>query len=104
MYAYLQEVPIGPEIYAKVKDRLGSEPLAGLVVHLALSRPDGGLTYVDVWESREACDRAFEERIDPAVFGVFEEIGFQPDGEPGREEREVVDLLEGDVTRARAAR
>ncbi len=59
MYAYLQQVPIEPDIYAKVKDRLGSEPLAGLVVHLALRSPDGGLTCVDLWESREACDRAF---------------------------------------------
>ncbi len=95
MYAYLQHVPIGPDTYAKVKDRLGSDPLEGLVVHLALARPDGGLTYVDVWESREACDRAFSERIHPAVFGVFEEIGFRPDGEPTREELEVVDLMEG---------
>jgi len=98
VYAYLQHVPIGPEVYAKVKDRLGSEPLAGLVVHLALRKPDDTLTYVDVWESREACDRAFHERIHPAVFGAFEEIGFQPDGEPTREELEVVDVLEGDAT------
>ncbi len=69
-------------------------------MHLALARPDGGLTYVDVWESREACDRAFQERIHPAVFGVFEEIGFQPEGEPVREELEVVDVLEGDASLA----
>jgi len=100
MYAYFQHVPIGPDVYAKIKDRLGPEPLAGLVVHLALSRPDGGLTYVDVWESRDACDRAFDERVHPAVFGVFEEIGFRPDGEPGRDVVEVVDVLEGDASRA----
>ena len=100
MYAYLQQVPIGPDTYAKIKDRLGSEPPPGLVVHLALSRPDGGLTYVDVWESREACDRGFEERIHPAVFGVFEEIGFQPDGEPRREELKLIDLWEGNAARA----
>ncbi len=100
MYAYLQHVPIGPDVYAKVKDRLGDEPLAGLVVHLALGRSDGRLTYVDVWESREACDRAFRERIHPAVFGVFEEIGFRPDGEPARDELEVVDVLEGDAVRS----
>ena len=98
MYAYIQQVPIGPDVYAKVKERLGDEPLAGLVVHLALRKPDDTLTYVDVWESREACDRAFHERIHPAVFGVFQEIGFQPNGEPSRDELEVIDVLEGDAT------
>ena len=93
MYAYVQHVPIGPEVYARIKERLGDEPFAGLVVHLALRKPDGTLTYVDVWECREACARAFDEQIHPAVFGVFEEIGFQPDGEPARDELEVVDVL-----------
>ena len=100
MYAYLQQVPICPDVYAKVKARLGSEPPAGLVVHLALSKPDGGLTYVDVWESREACDRGFEERIHPAVVDGFEEIGSQPDGEPRREELKLIDLWEGNAARA----
>ena len=100
VYAYLQQVPIGPDVYAKIKERLGSEPIEGLLVHLALHRGDDGLQYVDVWESREACDRAFQERIHPAVFGVFQEIGFQPNGEPAREELELVDLLEGDALRA----
>ncbi len=98
MYAYLQQVPIGPDVYAKIKERLGDEPLPGLVVHLALRKPDDTLTYVDVWQSREACDRAFHERIHPAVFGVFQEIGFQPNGEPSRDELEVIDVLEGDAT------
>jgi hypothetical protein len=30
-------------------------------------RPDGGLRYIDVWESEEDCARAFDERIHPAV-------------------------------------
>ena len=101
MEACIQPGPIGKESYAKIKDRLGDEPLAGLVVHVALRRPDGSLTYVDVWDSRESCERAFDERIHPAVYGVFEEIGFTPpDGEPPRDELEVVDLLQGDAVRS----
>ena len=94
-YAYLQQVPIDADVYARIKQRLGDEPFEGLVVHLALDRSDGMLTYVDVWESREACDRAFEEHIHPAVYGTFQEIGFRPEGEPARELVELVDLMRG---------
>ena len=72
----------------------GPEPLKGLRTHLVIRRPQG-LRYIDVWESKEACDRAFAERIHPAVFGVFQEIGFRPQGEPTRELIEVVDQTTG---------
>jgi hypothetical protein len=82
VYAFTQDVPIDEPTYRKIMDRLGPEPLKGSLLHLAVRREDGGLRYVDVWESEELCARAFEERIHPAVRGVFQEIGFRPDGEP----------------------
>ena len=90
MYAYTQDVPIGPELYARIIDELGPEPLAGALLHLCVSRPEGGLRYIDVWESEEACARAFDERIHPAVDRVFG--GARPAVEPEVHALEVVDL------------
>ena len=44
-----------------------------------------------MWESEELCARAFEERIHPAVYGVFQEIGLRPDGEPAVNRLDVID-------------
>jgi hypothetical protein len=90
MYAYTQDVPIGPEVYARIIDELGPEPLSGSLLHLCVRRPEGGLRYIDVWESREACARAFEDRIHPAVDRAFG--GARPAGEPEVRPLEVVDL------------
>jgi hypothetical protein len=94
-YAYQQDVPIKEDVYRRIVEKLGPEPLAGLITHVVVRRQDGNLRYIDVWESRAACDRAFAERIHPAVFAVFQEIGFRPDGEPTREGIEVVDVSIG---------
>lgn len=67
VYAFTQDVPIDFETYQKVIDFLGPEPLDGCLMHLCLARSDGGLRYIDVWESADKCSTAFEERIHPAV-------------------------------------
>lgn len=89
VYAYTQDVPIGPELYRRILDELGPEPLAGQLLHLCVRRPDGGLRYVDVWESEEACAAAFDERIHPAVDRAFG--GARPSGEPVVDRFEVLD-------------
>lgn len=66
-YAYEQDVPIDLAAYRRIIDNLGPEPLAGLLVHLCVHRPDGGLRYIDVWSSEQQCKEAFEQRIHPAV-------------------------------------
>ena len=91
MYAFTQDVPIDEQTYRKIIDRLGPEPLKGSLLHLAIRRPDGGLRYIDVWESEELCTRAFEERIHPAVYGAFKDIGFRPDGELSVSPLDVID-------------
>lgn len=65
VYAYTQDVPIGPELYRRILDELGPEPLAGQLLHLCVRRPDGGLRDIDVWESEQACATAFDERVHP---------------------------------------
>lgn len=100
MYAFVQDVPIDAETYKQITDRMGPEPLEGLVVHAVLANPDGTLRYIDVWESEAACDRAFDERIHPAVHATFQETGFRPGGEPPRNEVSVVGVLVGTAARA----
>jgi hypothetical protein len=80
VYAYTQDVPIGEDLYRKVIDALGPEPLAGQLLHLCIRQPGGALRYIDVWESEDACARAFEERIHPAVDAAFG--GNRPGSEP----------------------
>ncbi|MFE9651070.1 hypothetical protein ACFYO0_44695 [Streptomyces sp. NPDC006365] len=80
VYAYIQDVPIGEELYQRIIDALGPEPLDGSLLHLCVRRPDGGLRYIDAWASKEQCGREFDERIHPAVDAAFGDS--RPDGEP----------------------
>lgn len=89
VYAFVQDVPIDEAGYAKVKERLGTVPLAGLILHLCVRRDDGGLRYIDVWESEAACTRAFDDRIHDAVDAAFG--GARPATEP---EVQVLDLID----------
>ena len=80
VYAYIQDVPIGEDQYRRIIAELGPEPLEGSLLHLCLRDDDGGLRYIDVWESEEACGKAFESRIHPAVDRAFG--GARPGTEP----------------------
>ncbi len=80
VYAYIQDVPIGEDLYRRIIDEIGPEPLTGSVLHLCVREPDGHLRYIDVWESEQACAQAFAERIHPAVDGAFG--GNRPTTEP----------------------
>lgn len=66
-YAFTQDVPIDAGAYRRIIDGLGDEPPKGLIVHVAIERPEGGLRYVDVWESEDDWDRFAEERLHPVV-------------------------------------
>ena len=90
-YAWVQDVPIGEGAYRRIAERLGDEPTEGPVLHLAILKEDGKLRYVDVWKSKELCDKAFDERIHPAVSGALREAGIRPGGEPARQEVTVVE-------------
>jgi hypothetical protein len=80
VYAYIQDVPIGEDLYRRIIDEIGPEPMAGSLLHLCIRQPDGRLRYIDVWASEEACARAFDDRIHPAVDAAFG--GERPSGEP----------------------
>jgi hypothetical protein len=73
-YAFTQDVPIDAAFHQRIMDGLGDELPEGLIVHLAIERPEGGLRYIDVWESEADCDRFVEERMHPVVHGLLAEI------------------------------
>jgi hypothetical protein len=92
VHAYIQDVPISAELYRRILEEIGSEPLAGSLLHLCVRRSHGGLRYIDVWESEQTCARAFDERIHPAVDRAFG--GARPDGEPVVQRLDVLDARE----------
>jgi hypothetical protein len=71
VYAFTQDVPIDAEFYARISNALGDEPMDGLLLHLCVQLPGGGLRYIDVWDSEAQCTHAFEERIHPAMDAAF---------------------------------
>ena len=87
VYAYMQDVPIDEVTYERIVELLGPDPLQGSLLHLCVRRDDGGLRYIDVWESEDACARAFDKRIHPAVEAAF--AGARP-GEPTTTHLDVV--------------
>ena len=94
-YAFTQDVPIDMATYRRITVGLGEEPPDGLITHLALERPEGGLRYIDVWESEAHWDRFAEERLHPVVHPILNELlGAQPP-EPARLPLEVVDVWQG---------
>lgn len=89
MYAFIQDVPIDEELYRRIVEEIGPEPIEGSLLHLCVRRPDGGLRYIDVWTDEETCARAFDERIHPAVDRAFG--GRRPSSEPTVTRLEVLD-------------
>jgi len=90
VYAFTQDVPIDTDMYARITEAIGTAPMDGLLIHLCVRNPDGGLRYIDVWESEEHCARAFDERVHPAVDAAFG--GHRPPVEPRVNRLEVVDI------------
>jgi hypothetical protein len=90
VYAYTQDVRIDTDMYARITDALGTAPMEGLLLHLCVRNPDGGLRYIDVWESEAQCARVFDERIHPAVDAAFG--GHRPPVEPTVNRLDVVDI------------
>ena len=74
MYAFIQYVPIDSTFYKRIADGIGTELPRGLIIHLATERPEGGLQYVDVWESQEDWERFVEERLHPVVHTLLSEV------------------------------
>jgi hypothetical protein len=73
-YSFMQDVPANEDIYRQIKELLPAEPPRGLIAHIAMTR-DGGLRYVDVWESESAWERFRDDDLEPAVGKVLARFG-----------------------------
>jgi len=95
-YVFSQDVPIDAAFYARIKQGLGNEPPKGLISHIATERPEGGLRYIDVWESEGDWDRFAEERLHPVVHPLLAELfGDRLPPEPERVTLPLVDVWVG---------
>jgi hypothetical protein len=89
-FAFTYDVPIDEDVYQKIKGGLGPEVPNGLVTHIAMRLPAGGLRYVDVWRSEAEFERFAEERLHPVVHPIVEDLlGFTPP-EPERTPLDVI--------------
>jgi hypothetical protein len=73
-YAFTQDVPIDAATYAQIRESLGDDAPPGLIVHLAIERPEGGLRYITVWESEADSDRFSEDRLHPVVHAMLRDV------------------------------
>src|SRR3984893_11506501 len=90
-YAFTQDVPIDAAFYQRITDALGEEAPKGLIAHIAVERREGGLRYIDVWESEQDWDRFAEERLHPVVHALLAEVfGDDLPPEPERNELPVI--------------
>ena len=89
-YAFTYDVPINAETYDRIKEGLGPERPPGLIAHLAW-RTESGLSYVDVWQSRDEWESFTENRLHPIVHPILQDtLGFVPP-EPPRTVLDVID-------------
>ena len=92
MYGFTQDVPIDTEFYRRIKDGLGLELPKGLISHTVVELPEGGLRYIDIWESEADWERFAEERLHPVVHPLLKEIfGDTLLPEPERKALNVID-------------
>ena len=94
-YAFTQDVPINADLYQQIVQGLGDAPPEGLILHIAIERPEGGLRYIDVWESEEHCDRFGEERLHPVVHSLLTKVLGAAPPEPARTPASIVDIWQG---------
>jgi hypothetical protein len=73
-YAFTQDVPIDATAYDKIVAELGPDPAPGFVVHLAIARPEGGLRYIDVWDTEADFEKFAEERLHPVVHPMLQAV------------------------------
>ncbi len=77
-YAFIQDVPVDRDIYGQIRARLGNQPPKGLIAHIATTR-DGGLRYLDVWDSEDDWKRFGDDVLEPAVDEVLARAGLAHD-------------------------
>lgn len=94
-YAFTQDVPINVDLYQRIIQDLGDAPAEGLILHVAIERPEGGLRYIEVWESEAHWDRFAEDRLHPVVHPLLTRVLGAAPPEPARTPASIVDIWQG---------
>ena len=91
-YALEFEVPGDEALYGRVKDAIGDEHPAGLLVHMVV-KTTAGLRHIEVWNSVDEHERFHRDRVEPAVHAVLRSIGFTETPPPhDHDELDLIDL------------
>jgi hypothetical protein len=95
-YAYIRKAPFDLETHRVVREQVGSEAPAGLLVHLVFRRGEQ-LEFIDVWDSEQDWERFQSERLGPAVQAAQRDQAVAPAAATASfsTQIEVVDLLVG---------
>lgn len=91
-YATTNDVGLDEAVYKALQAQVGPEVPKGLIVHMAIKRPGGGLRYIDVWESKEDRQRFEDERLHPIVHRMIRQRLGLGEGDPLPPEPEMVPL------------
>ena len=77
MYGYMFDAgtDLDGTIGAKIQGEMHGHAMPGLLMHLTAADPDGRITNIDVWESKEAFEAGFRDVIGPATARAFPEWG-----------------------------
>ena len=92
-HALVMNVPAPIEFYDAVHAEVGRRSAGGvdgLLLHVGRATGDGHQV-LEIWESKEKCDRFFAEVVGPAVASVSD--GQAPPGDPVMEEFEPRGLI-----------
>jgi hypothetical protein len=103
VYCVVYEIAAPAEMYhqvhAEVNRRLGDQPAVGMLTHLGLTT-DSGFQVIEVWETREDCERFSTAYVAPAIATVAPE---GPADQPPPREPEVLGLQIGPAGASLAA-
>jgi hypothetical protein len=92
-YSFTQDVPIDAAFYQRISDGVGPDRPTGMLLHLAIALPEGGLRYIDVWESEQDWQRFVDDHLHPVVHSLLSEIfGDQLPPEPAQVPLTIVHL------------
>ena len=82
--AFYYDAPGTPEIYELVSRELGHEQPDGLIMQV-VTRTDGGLRHLNVWQSRQQWESFRDTRVRPAVATVLDAMHLPVPAAPPRE-------------------
>jgi hypothetical protein len=83
-YAFYYDAPGNEQIYALVSRAIGDKRPEGLIAAV-VTKTDGGLRHLDVWQSREQWLTFRDGRVRPAVAAVLADLGIPAPVEPPQE-------------------